>query len=332
MVLTTFGRLLATKEIYRAPDGSKAITAYASPKHFSGEQRPFWDFAQYCELRFEQLAQPHSFEIRGEPVPGLDMRRFMRRLHDDPETGAKRTFVHKARRHVLLDIDSLERPGIDPLDGPTAAEAIRDYDLPACFRGVSCFWSHTSSAGFKPNIRLRLGFVLSRALGQYHLDQLFCAAPIDCSLFRPVQPNYLAAPVFRDGIEDPVAGRRFGVLRGERDVAVPPKIEFQRLKPEQRHINRQLMRKGVPAVAVVEYVAAQVAKTPKAGTNSWGGTGRHHSLFCGALRLSGLIFEGKVAESDVRQVLRAAAEACGLADDREIERTIGNGLRTGGVG
>lgn len=331
MLLTTKGRLLATKRIFRKPDGSVGISGYDSAKHFSGEQRPFWDFEGYCELRFDQIEQRHSFEIRGAPVPDLNMSRFKRRLHDDPKTGEKKTFVHKARRHVLLDIDSLEKDRIDLLDGPTVAEAVRDQDLPECFHGVSCFWSHTSSAGFKPGIRLRLGFLLSRPLGQRHLDQLFCSSPVDCSLFRPVQPNYLAAPVFCGGIQDPVAGRRFGVLRGERDIAVPPKIQFKRPNPEQRHVNRLLMREGTPAAAIVEHVATLVARTSEAGANAWGGTGRHHALFCGALRLSGLIAEGKVAESDTRQVLRAAAEACGIADEREVERTITNGLRTGGV-
>lgn len=331
MVLTTMGEILTTKLIFKSSTSGITISHYDLAKHFSGEKRSFWDFEGYCELRFEQIEQRHSFEIRGEPVPGLNLKRFIRRLHDDHDTGEKKTFVEKAHRHLLLDIDSLEKEGIDSLDGPAAAEAIRDQDLPSCFQGVSCFWSHTSSAGFKPDIRLRLGFVLSRPLGQRHLDQLFCASPVDCSLFRPVQPNYPAAPVFCDGIRDPVAGRRFGVLRGERDIVVPPKITFQRPKPEQRHVSMLLRRDGTPAGQIVEHVATLVAKTSEAGANAWGGTGRHHSLFCAALRLSGLIGAGKVAEGDVKQVLHAAANACGLADDREIARTIKNGLRTGGV-
>ena len=60
--------------------------------------------------------------------------------------------------------------------------------------------------------------------------------------------------------------------------------------------------------------------------------GRHHALFMAARDLAKFVRHGRATAKDVEYLLIAAAEQCGIDDDLpELQRTIRNGLRAGGV-
>ena len=143
------------------------------------------------------------------------------------------------RRWVRFDLDRLPAPrGVDLRDGASAA-AIARATLPPEFHPAGCWWQQTSGAGIKPGLNLRLGFWLDRPVGQAVLDRWLVGAPIDASVFRPVQPIYVAPPILK-GVADPVPVRT-GLLRGRDDtVAVPdlppvaPKIAHPSHSPDCR--------------------------------------------------------------------------------------------------
>lgn len=276
-----------------------------------------------------------AYVVRGEPLPGADRRRCRRLLHRQ-EDGAGPTFREVPRRWVLLDFDSVAvLLTWDWRDGALSALHLRSL-LPPEFHGVSFWWQFTGGAGFKPGLRMRLGFRLSRHVTGGELGRWLARAPVDHAVFRPVQAVYVAHPVLR-GVRDPLP-ERSGLEWDFRDeVEVPELPEPVRPPPAERQAERRGGLRAMPAhrhgwpFAVLEQVARGVAGTPASGLNPWGGGGRHHALYCGALRLSGIVGEGRLDPAQAVRVLAAAARTAGIKGEGEIARTIKNGFRAGGL-
>jgi hypothetical protein len=149
-------------------------------------------------------------------------------------SNARRTYVNggdeapcfdaAAHNLIMLDFDKIDCPaGLDPLADPAAAVRIAVGLLPVEFYGVTVWWQFTSSAGLKPGIRLRLAYWGSRPTTDQELKD-WLPDVVDHSIFTPVQPIYVANPIFESG-DDPVPVRS-GIIRGDRDeVAIPDTIE-----------------------------------------------------------------------------------------------------------
>jgi hypothetical protein len=266
-----------------------------------------------------------AFVIRGEILPGTDPRRCRRLLHEH-EDGSAPTFRAVACRWLILDYDTIPWPPPreflwDWQDGALSGVYLRSL-LPGEFHRVSFWWQFSSGAGFKPGLRMKLAFWLARA-------------PVDHAVFRPVQPIYIARPIMR-GVEDPVP-ERSGIEWDADD-----QVEVPELLPEQRKPGCDAISAAgdrwceMPATGhgwqygVLQEVAEAIARTPPSGRNRWDGGGRHHALFCGALRVSGLIDEGFLDPAGAVQVLATAAAQAGLAE-AEAARTIRNAFRRGGL-
>jgi hypothetical protein len=324
-ILRTRG-LPATKTIGLAADGRPAVVAsYSNAKRLPIRE------AQVVGL--EELAQAldligcDEFIVRGEPLPGTDHADALRRLHPDPTTGEAATFKEVPRRYVLLDVDGLSGPfGFDPLDGELAAEFAR-AKLPAGFHRAACWWQLMSSAGIKRGVRIRLAFWLDRPAGQGILERLLAGAPVDGSVFRPVQPVYVAKPILRDGVRDPVPVRS-GVLHDTRDVvhvpellAAAPKLVLPAHSPEgKRYVS------DVPASVAQKRLAALCRAVARAARGS-----RHRTLIWAAARAVEL--DHALSRSAIAQALFDAARAARLEDsDRDLQRQITNGIRIGAFG
>ncbi|ACL58967.1 bifunctional DNA primase/polymerase [Methylobacterium nodulans] len=83
--------------------------------------------------------------------------------------------------------------------------------------------------------------------------------------------------------------------------------------------------------AVVRYGRAALDKEIAAVAAAPSG-GRNNALNAAALKLGGLVAAGALVESEVREALRSAAEACGLVGDdglKSVLDTIDSGLRAG---
>lgn len=158
------------------------------------------------------LDQPAMFVVRGKPLPHTDQAK-MRRTHvNEPSLGACE------HQWLLLDLDSWmpHIPAHAFASNPALyATQARDA-LPSAFRRARVYWLATSSAGLKSGVRLRLGFWLSRPVGDREAKSLAEHMGIenDLALFTPSQPHYTSRPLLAPGVADPVPGPRSGVLDG----------------------------------------------------------------------------------------------------------------------
>ena len=76
-------------------------------------------------------------------------------------------------------------------------------------------------------IKMRLGFVLDRGVVFAEAKRWLAGTPIDPCTLRPIQVTYTAAPLFHDGLVDPLAGKRLGMLDGGRELVAVPAIDVQ---------------------------------------------------------------------------------------------------------
>jgi hypothetical protein len=328
-VLRTFGRLLATKTVVVADDGTLWVRPYDEAKNFEGELIRVAGIVDLATAIARISADRQAFLIRGEPLESTDLRRCRRLAYEDCETGDPACFREAPRRWLLLDFDSVERPfTFNPMDGELGATYLRSL-LPPCFHDRSCWWSFTSSAGFSPGLRMRLAFWLDRPVGEPELKRLLGGYPVDASLFRPVQPIYVAPPIIR-GAADPIR-RRSGFLEDWHDTVVVPEIPEPEPAPVPVLPPHSRPPRFTDAWARLEAAAAKVAASPSAGTNPYGGTGRHHALFCAGLALSTAVKAGRLARTEVDEVLLHAAARVGLNSSKDVLPHITRGLREDGA-
>lgn len=193
-------------------------------------EHPVASFDELARALGALVGEPTWYLVRGRVRDGVD-REACRRTHvNDP------TLAAVAHRWLVLDLDHVDDT-VDPATfaaNPARFAAIARAALPSAFHGARMWWMATSSAGFKPGIRLRMAAWLDRSMSDdeckawisgWALQIASDGRAVDTRLFIPSQPHYTAAPVF-DGVADPVpAGLRWGVLPGDRDeVAVPHEL------------------------------------------------------------------------------------------------------------
>jgi hypothetical protein len=222
-ILQTKGSLAAAKRIWQREGEEPRIKDYDNPKHFAVHERPVGSLGDLAELLTKIEKQCHYLIIRGRPLDGIDRQNAVRRMHANGAEAA--CFAEEARWWIPLDFDAIPCPGgFDPINDPEAAVRYLAGLLPEPFHGTSCWWQHTSGAGVKPGIRMRLFYWGSRAVSDDELKTWLAEAPIDNSIYNPVQAIYVANPIIETGA-DPVR-MRSGIFGGSRDVVeVPAEIE-----------------------------------------------------------------------------------------------------------
>jgi hypothetical protein len=219
-ILTCARSLYATKRIKAASNGVEVI-GYGRAKHLAAAEVSFRDIAGLHALLVRQGRRPRQFVIRAALRPGIDPGRVRRTLHRDPETGEPPFFVATPRAWAAFDFDSVEAPaGLDPAREPAEAGMFLRDLLPDPFSDAACVVQATSGCGFKPGLRYRLWFVLSRALHGHEIEG-WCAHPdLDPATLRDVEPIYTARPIL-EGVADPVP-QRLVLLSGLMDVVEVP--------------------------------------------------------------------------------------------------------------
>ena len=223
-ILTVKRPLIATKRIVFNGGGAPEFIDFDRAKYFSAHERKVGSFDDFAALLAKIEKYERAMVVRGQILATANARRVRRLLHERNGADGDACFEGVPRHWLLLDFDTLACPaGVDPLDGAACARIAATL-LPSAFHDASCWWQLTSGAGLKPGIRLRLGYWLSRPLGEGELKSWLPGKPLDHSVFAPVQPIYVAWPVI-EGRPDPVP-QRSGVLRGDRDdVPVPAILE-----------------------------------------------------------------------------------------------------------
>jgi hypothetical protein len=114
---------------------------------------------------------------------------------------------------------------IDPVTDPEGAIEHLIGLLPPEIHDASCWWQFTCSQNLpdcEDTLSARLWFWLIEPLGEAALTRWAnCANKVgkivDSSLYRVVQPHYIAGPIFDEGMRDPLP-RRHGVRIGLDDA------------------------------------------------------------------------------------------------------------------
>ena len=134
-------------------------------------------------------------------------------------------FVDAPHRWLCLDIDGFEPVLWDPVTETHGA--VREFiqtRLPPEFHGAAHHWQLSSSAGAPGKegiLKLHLWFMLDREVHGYQLEawQRWSKTPVDVTVFRTVQWHYTAAPLFDEGVVDPVPVRS-AFVAGRPEVAI----------------------------------------------------------------------------------------------------------------
>ncbi|WP_148207280.1 hypothetical protein [Paramagnetospirillum magneticum] len=227
----------ATKVFCLDHAGKEVSLPYGREMYFSAQTVSVASIYELASLLTSLESDRLAFVVRGELAPTANSNRTRRLLHSGPKGEA--TFLSSARPWVMIDIDGIPRPPNLGHDG--LIEYLIGL-LPPEFQNVTCYWQWSSSQGRKPGLRIHLWFCLNRPIPDADLKRWGNAVNaawsdagnsgklIDTALFNAVQAHYTAAPLFEDGIQDPVP-RRSGLRHGQVDVValvLPEKVERAR--------------------------------------------------------------------------------------------------------
>lgn len=165
---------------------------------------------------------------------------------------------------------------------------------------------------------MRLWYWLSRPTSCAELLQWFEGCPIDPATFRPVQPNYTAAPIFPPGTADPLPSR-LAMLPGAQAVVKVPAAAL--LRPVR-------VVRAMPAIAGGD-ASGRFAGLVRTVRNAPEGE-RHHVLFWAACRAGELIREGGgIGDAAAAEALASAAMDGGGKDRKNAEATARGGIARG---
>jgi hypothetical protein len=225
-------------------DGS--IQAFGNSKHFAGREIQVSDFGEMAAVLTSLHAKPRACVIRGK-FTGQDISNTVRQ---------KDVFADTEHHWLLIDVDKYQPLEVDPVSEPV--ESIEQYiseHLPPEFHQASYHWQLSNSAGHpsKQGLRAHLWFwsetphtsATLRAWGKgYHVDQ---------SLFDEIQIHYTAAPVFDEGVTDPVPARHGTVRKTSDSVA----LAATPAAPGDRATRQQVARETLSSDPVAQLLYAK---------------------------------------------------------------------------
>jgi hypothetical protein len=299
------------------PDG---VDGYDRAKHLEAFTVKVADLNGTHDLLQRLLPRPECCVIRGALIAGTQAKGIRRLLHVDKQTGELPTFRDVPRRWLALDVEGLPLPA-DTLAADLArCAAAALAGLPTPFWSAAHIVQASSSHGFKPDMRLRMWFWLSRPVWGFELKRWLKGAPVDHSVFGTVQPIYTAAPVLAPGVNDPIPARAL-TLPGEPIVIAPSPEE---LAPPPPPIPSAPPENILPSRAHA-YVRKALERGAERIANSIH-PGRHPMIVAETTRLARFVDAGLLTSGDVTRVVRAAAEHAGKDDKDEVDAAIAWGL------
>jgi len=269
VLLTPGGRYTAGKSYRPDPTGSKRaikVSDYDLGWLFLCYEVWIEGLDQLFGLLNEISSDPHAFVVRGRRadwlaerkrhlvtgVEGYVVHRRSARIH-----GLEGYFQDTNRQCQMLDLDGVPLPHeMSVVADPEAC--IRwaiIHLLPPEFRDASFVYQLSSSAGLTKRddeLNVHLWFFTNR---EYWDEELRAWAGwwnakqqrkiIDPAVFTPVQPHYTNEPELLDGLIDPLAGRRLGLIRrGRRTVRL--------YMPTAEEISAELRSRTARAIRICE--------------------------------------------------------------------------------
>jgi hypothetical protein len=265
---TPGGRFTATKSFRPDPTGMRTAvkaTDYNSGWLFLCTLTGLENLEQFFQLLQELSTDPGAFIIRGMLADWSAVQRQHRLSKKEGFVVYRRGvkghgnagyFSEWDRKLHMLDLDAVTLPEkLSVVSNPEACvKWAVDHLLPPEFGDANFVYQLSSSAGLTKldnELNVHLWFITEQSYGN---DNLRAWARwwnakqqrkiIDPALFTTVQPHYTSAPELLDGLVDPLAGRRLGlVYRPERTVRLnmPPAEEFTaELKSRQKRATSAL--------------------------------------------------------------------------------------------
>ena len=231
-----------TKHYGTDATGSVVKTEYARHKHFAVETIRAANIQGLAEHLRRLERDPSAAIIRGAPLATTDRSKALRR-----SSVATATFEDVPRGWFMADLDAVPLPASMSVTADPHEVAAHLVDLLTGFApdlvDVTAVVQFSSSAGIadiaeaeavaglpprwagvaKPGNRVggHIWFMLaqpesSAAVKRWALEVNARAGKklIDPTLFQEVQLHYVAAPIFGQGLRDPLAGRRVQIVQG----------------------------------------------------------------------------------------------------------------------
>ena len=204
-LLSTVGPKLT--KVFKA-DGT--VEAYDDAASFRIKTLPVASLRDVSKVLSSVESKPKHCIIRGKPI---DEAKRIKGSVDGTWARQNSNFEDAPHHWLLIDIDGY-RPGFaDPVHEPVYAiqDFIRDV-LPPSFDGAAFHWQLSSSAGTKGKEGVLKAHVWFWSETAYTSAQMYAWAKsigpaIDKAVFRLVQVHYTAAPIFEEGVQDPVPAR-----------------------------------------------------------------------------------------------------------------------------
>jgi hypothetical protein len=291
------------------------LAGYEDAKHFAVTQCPVPDLDALASLLKSLAPCVRSCIIRGAPLPTINRNHSRRLLHSRAEadgTTHPATFRPARRRSIALDFDGIADAGFDWLADPELTTRHLLRHLPQHFHAAGAVIQATGSAGIKPGIHARLWCITDRPVSDAEAKRWLAGAPVDHSLFNPIQAHFTATPVFADGIADPLPWR---VVKIPGSPVPVPEL------PARKPAPRVALGTIPPIKASTAYAAAALRGEANAVVTAPTGE-RHHRLHLACIKLWRLIDGGSLTVSETAATLMSAAVQSGIDDPDALLRAF----------
>jgi len=181
--------------------------------------------------------KPNACLIRGQYIGDEIARKIDEQYKNGFVRRKKALFKDHPLHLVMIEVDDFE-PSDNTTSQPVAC--ITEYiskNLPEPFKGAAYHWQLSNSAGHESKkhlLKVHLWFYLKTPYTSHQLKTWAESANILCdkSVFNEVQIHYTSAPIFMDGVIDPVPVRS-GFVEGNAEV------DLQIIAPETNQSKKQ---------------------------------------------------------------------------------------------
>lgn len=215
VLLATAGGRRAGKTFIKIGDQIE-VNGYEGSRHFDYHERYFQSFDDLVEILEAAERDGRQLAVRGQLLPGVDTSRPIRRLLHDKDDAAATFCAHPCgRRWLAVDIDDLPNTWGTPATHDemlAIVQGIVESSLPPEFHHANYWFQWSSSMGLRDwsTVKIHLWFLLREPKTDAVLEQWAeTNGTIDPCVYRTVQPNYLARPLFIR-MTDPLGAWRSG--------------------------------------------------------------------------------------------------------------------------
>ncbi|MFC0389482.1 hypothetical protein [Muricoccus vinaceus] len=277
--------------------------------------------------------RPEHCVVRGAILDPTHTKGVRRLVHPNRETGELPTLRDAPRAWLAMDCDGIPAPeGMDRRD-LKACGILARLTMPNTFHGSACIVQATAGHTIKPGLRLRLWFLLERALTGIECQRWLRGVPgVDPSTLRAAQVTYTASPVFVD-MADPLP-HRLTMLEGGETVRCPTSAEVAPAPPPQpdanatartmngdRYVRAALMR-ACTAIAT----APVDSRHPTAVAEAWG---LARFVVAGLMTADEVV---RAVDGALEQAGKPKGEGAAIAAWAVSQRTDSGNLSPGGRG